>query len=287
MVDVAEHMGVVTHEAHRVLRLIPPSLGLELADLVSAGAAHVLEALRMDISAGPALVRVYARQGMLSEVRRWSHGSKAHPVDRWRIVEYDESGAMPLRRSTPAPPIELMIDLLRALLRLRLCQAFSWVTCKLHDDDPAVAARELGHAASSVRGSHLPRALAALRTDLAEWEPKPAKTRHQRAVELFRGGSSCAEVSRRLAMGEVRAARIQDSIDPSAKRRRAAQALKMRQERSDVKTSDILLLRKNGLTERAIAMQLGCTQALVNRRLHKLGIHEGRIDSRLRRSAAG
>lgn len=285
MVDVADHIGVVTHEARRVLRLIPPSLGLELADLVSAGAAHVLETLRMDITAGPALVRVYARQGMLAEVRRWGHGTKAHPVDRWRLAEYDENGRMPMRRSTPAPPMELMIDLLRALLRLRLCHAFSWVTCKLHDDDCDVAARELGHAAASVRGSHLPRAISALRRDLAEWEPKPVKTRHQRAVELFRGGASCAEIARRLRMSEVLAARIQDSIDPLAKRRRAAQAAKMRHERSDVTTSDILLLRKAGLTEQAIAEQLGCTAALVNRRLHKLGVHEGRIDSARNRLA--
>jgi hypothetical protein len=279
VVDVAEHMHVITHEARRVLRVVPASLGLELADLVAAGAAHTLEGLRMSIEPGPALVRVYARQGMLAEVRRWGHGTKQHPVHRALLVEYDESAALPVRRATPAPPIELMIDLLRALLRLRLAHAYSWVTCRLHGDDLDVAARELGHSAASVRGSHLPRAVSALRADLQEWEPKPAKSPHQRAVELFRRGESCAFVAKALRMSETKAAQIQDSIDPLAKRRRAAQAHAMRHERQDIKLADIIALRREGLTEQRIADQLGCGLALVNRRLKKNGLSEGRVDS--------
>lgn len=273
-------MAVISHEARRVKSMLPPWHSIELADLVSAGAMHVLEHLRFDCSAGPALIRVYSRQGMLAEIRRWDHGTKKHPVNAARFREYDESTPLlALRRSVAPPPIELMIDLLRELLKMRLVHAFSWVTCRLHDDDLDVAARELGHTPESIRGSHLTRASRQLREALCEYEPRPGKTRHQRAVELFRGGASCAAVAKALHMHETKAAQIQDSIDPSAKRRRAAQARAMRVGRTDVKTADIIQLRRSGLTEDAIAARLGCGQHLVNKRLRKLGLREGRIDS--------
>jgi hypothetical protein len=48
-------------------------------------------------------------------------------------------------------------------------------------------------------------------------------------------------------MSEAKAAQIQDSIHPLAKRRRAAQAKAIRVERTDVKTADVIELRRNGL----------------------------------------
>lgn len=278
VVDVAEHMLIITQEAKKLRRSLPISHGIEVADLVSAGALHIHEHLRFDMTGGPALVRVWSRQGMLAEVRRWDHGTKKHPVRAAAFTEYKE-GALILKNHTPAPPIELMIDLLRELLALRLAHAFSWVVCRLHGEPPVIAARELGHTPDSVRGSHLPRAVAALRRALAEYEPKPARTPHQRAVELFRQGASCAEVHRRLGISDARAARIQDSVDPLAKRRRAAQAFAIRNERKDIKMADIIALRREGLTEQAVADRLGCGTHLVNKRLKKAGLGEGRVDS--------
>lgn len=277
MVDVAEHMLVISHEARRLRKRLPARHPIELADLVSAGALHVHETLRFDMTGGPALVRVWARQGMLAEVRRWDHGTKAHPVSSCRFVEYEE-GALVLRTHVPTPPIEIMIDLLRALLKCRLPDAFAWLSSRLADNDHAHTARELGEAACSMK-NRVARAGKVLQGSLAEYEPRPARTRHQRAVALFREGASCADVARRLRMDPDRAASIQDSIDPLAKRRRSAQAAAIRVGRTDIKTSDILMLRRQGLTETEIAKLLGCGQHLVNRRLHKLGFHEGRIDS--------
>lgn len=243
---------------------------------------HVLETLRFDITAGPALIRVYARQGMLAEIRRWDHGTKKHPVDQRQFREYDEAAPdLALRRCTQPPPIELMIDLLRELLKLRLSDAFAWTSARLCDNDHDTAARELGEVAGSQR-NRVARAAKALQKSLREYEPKPGKPPCQRAVELFREGASCAAVARATGLSETEAAAIQDSLDPLAKRRRAAQAKAMRIERTDVRTADIIMLRRAKLTEAAIAAQLGCSQKLVNKRLHKLGIHEGRIDSRRR-----
>lgn len=278
VVDVAEHMLLITQEAKRLRRALPASHPIEVADLVSAGALRIHEGLRFDVTGGPALVRVWSRQGMLEEIRRWDHGTKTHPVRSAAFVPYEDAH-YDLPRCSPTPPIELMIDLLRELLRLRLSHAYSWVVCRLHDDDSDVAARELGHSAATIRGSHLSRATASLRAALAEYEPKPARSQHQRAVELFKQGASCAEVHRRLGMSEARAARIQDSIDLLAKRRRAAHAYKIRNGRPEIRMADIVALRKEGLTQKAIADRLGCGQALVNRRMKKAGLNEGRIDS--------
>jgi hypothetical protein len=285
MVDVAEHMLVITHEARRLRKRLPARHPIELADLVSAGALHVHETLRFDMTGGPALVRVWARQGMLAEVRRWDHGTKMHPVSSCKFVEYEEGGALVLRNHVPAPPMEIMIDLLRALLKCRLPDAFAWVSSRLADNDHAHTARELGEAECSM-SNRVTRANKTLREALAEYEPKPAKSAHQRAVELFRSGASVAFVAKSLHMSELRAAGIQDSVDPLAKRRRAAQAFRMRNERPDIKMADIIALRRQGLTEQAIADRLGCGMALVNRRLKKHGLSEGRVDSLRKRGIA-
>jgi DNA-binding CsgD family transcriptional regulator len=271
-------MGVISHEARRVKAMLPWHL-IELADLVSAGAMHVIEHLKLNCNVGPACVRVYARQGMLAELRRWDHGSKEYPVNADRFREYDESkSVLGLRRSEPPPPIELMIDLLRELLKLRLADALAWTSRRLCDNDLDVSARELREAACSQK-NRVARAANALQQALREYEPRPPKTPRQRAVELFRRGASCAEVAKVLHIGQDKAAQIQDSIDPLAKRRRAAQARAIRVGRTDVKTADIIQLRRAGYTQDAIANELGCGQHLVSKRLEKLGLREGRIDS--------
>jgi transposase len=270
-------MLIITQEAKRLRRALPASHLIEVADLVAAGALRIHEGLRFDLTGGPALVRVWSRQGMLEEIRRWDHGTKTHPVRAAAFSAY-EDGAVSLKRCIPAPPIELMIDLLRELLRVRLPDAFAWVCSRINDQDHGHAASELGEADCSMR-NRVSRASKQLRVALREYEPRPAKTPHQRAVELFREGASCAEVHRRLGMSEARAARIQDSVDPLAKRRRAAWASKIRNGRPEIKLADIVALRRDGLTQKAIADRLGCGQALVNRRMNKAGLNEGRIDS--------
>jgi hypothetical protein len=58
-----------------------------------------------------------------------------------------------LRRCVSTPPIELRIDLLRELLRLRLADALAWVSCRLCDNDHEVVARELHGAPCTMRPS--------------------------------------------------------------------------------------------------------------------------------------
>jgi hypothetical protein len=280
VVDVAEHMQLITLEARRVRKLLPQRHLIELCDLVSAGAEHVLAHLRFNCNVGPACVRVYARQGMIAEVRRWDHGTKKHPVHVDRFVDVFDPAYAP-KAFTPRPPIELMIDLLRELLKLRLADALAWTVHRLNDDDHQVSARELGEASSSQR-NRVARAASALRTALRDYAPNPCKTRHQRAVELFRQGASCEHVARAVKMCPVGAARIQDSIDPAAKRRRAAQAELIRGGRKDIRDADVVSLRSEGLTMQAIADRLGCGTHLVQCRMKKLGLDTTRIDSRRR-----
>src|SRR6185295_16824921 len=120
MVDVEPHLRAITQEARRLRYALPIDHAIELQDLVSAGVAHSLEFLRFDGVPSPALVRANARQGMLAEVRRWDHGTRDHPVYASQFVDIDESSEWKIRRSHPAPPIELMIDLLREVLKLRM-----------------------------------------------------------------------------------------------------------------------------------------------------------------------
>lgn len=284
MIDIEPHLWAITMEAKRLRRELPSGHPIELHDLVSAGVAHALEFLRFDGVPSPALVRANSRQGMLAEVRRWDHGTRYTRVSANLFDNVDDPRAdWKVRRCTPPLPMELMIDLLRELLRLRMAEALPFVSHVLLDEDHQVAARELRMAPCSMK-NRIAAARSRLQEALVEYEPKPAKTTHQRAVELFRRGESCAFVAKTIHISEAKAAQIQDEIDPLAKRRRAAQAKAMRTERADVKTADIIQLRREGLTEQAIGKRLGCSQRLVNKRLHKLGIHEGRIDSREKRA---
>jgi hypothetical protein len=61
VIDVEPYMAIITQEA-RYRAMLPRSRPIEVADLVAGGALHVLESLRMGCNAGPALVRVRARQ---------------------------------------------------------------------------------------------------------------------------------------------------------------------------------------------------------------------------------
>lgn len=84
-------------------------------------------------------------QGILAEVRRSDHGTKGHPVKRRDLVDYDGwssvDSSFDLRRCIQPRPIELMIDLLREVLKLRLWNALAWVSHCLADNDHEVAAK--------------------------------------------------------------------------------------------------------------------------------------------------
>jgi DNA invertase Pin-like site-specific DNA recombinase len=288
VIDVEPHMGVITSEAKRFRRRLPPSHPIEVADLVAGGALHVLESLRMGCNAGPALVRVRARQGMLHEIQRWDHGTKEHPVNQRGFVAYDESDALQIgwmNRATRPLPIELMIDLLRELLKLRLSDSFAWVSRRLCDDDHEVAARELREAPDSMK-NRVTRAETWIQAGLREYEPRPAKTRAKRAEELLRRGDTVPSVAKALHIDDRTLYALQDRIDPTAKKRRAAQARQMRAGREEIATDDLVTLRADGMTLAAIAEHFGCSMQLVRKRLKKLGMDTSRIDGWHRRSAA-
>jgi DNA-directed RNA polymerase specialized sigma24 family protein len=287
MIDVAEYMALITEEARRIRHLLPRRHLIELADLVAGGAAHVIEWLRMSPDAGPALVRVYARQGMLAEIRRWDHGTKAYPVGASRFASYDttaESFAGWPRRSVPAPPIELMIDLLRELLKVRLVDAYCWITCELHDDPYDKAAAELGFSRESIKNC-MRRAAVTLRETLVDYDPPSPlqQSREEVAARLFRQGLSVNDVAARVYMDPRRLTAIQDAVVPGAQQRRAEFVSQRTTHRPDLE--EIVRLRKSGLTHAGIARCLGCSQSSVSRILRRNGLWEPRIDSRSRRAA--
>lgn len=143
VIDLEPHLKAITQEAKRLRYALPMDHGIEVQDLVAAGVAHSLEFLRFDGVPSPALVRANARQGMLAEIRRWDHGTRKYGVHAARFDELDTTSEWRLRRSTPPMPIEVMIDLLRERLKLRLAEALPFVSHCLRDDEHDVAVREL------------------------------------------------------------------------------------------------------------------------------------------------
>lgn len=268
-------MGLITQEAKRYRAMLPRSHPVEVADLVAGGALHVLESLRIGCNAGPALVRVRARQGMLAEIRRWDHGTKDHPVSRRDLVDYDgwSSAEAPfdLRRCVQPPPIELMIDLLREVLKLRLWNALAWVSHYLADNDHDVAAKAFCVARDQMRTA-AERARRELSAALEEYEPRTALGKWERVEALLRHGRSVNEVAKTCKTEWAKVARIQDRLDPTARTRRARQAMAMRHERRDISTVAIIELRKSGKTQREIAEAFGVGQKLVASRLKKIGM---------------
>ncbi len=275
MIDVKPHMAIITQEAKRYRAKLPRSHPVEVADLVAGGALHVLESLRLGCNAGPALVRVRARQGMLAEIRRWDHGTKGHPVSRRDLVDFDAwssvESSVDLRRCVQPPPIELMIDLLREVLKLRLWNALAWVNHYLAENDHEVAAQAFNVEKDQMRTA-AERARRELAAALEVYEPRTALGKWERVEALLRQGRSVNEVARTVKTEWAKVARIQDRLDPAARARRARQAMAMRHERRDIPTIEIVTLRKSGKTQREIAEAFGVGQKLINGRLKKLGM---------------
>lgn len=275
MIDIEPHMWIITQEAKRYRAMLPRSHPVEVADLVAGGALHVLESLRMGCNAGPALIRVRARQGMLAEIRRWDHGTRDHPVSRRDLVDFDDwssvESSVDLKRCVQPPPIELMIDLLREVLKLRLWNALAWVSHYLADNDHEVAAKAFNVERDQMRTA-AERARRELAAALEAYEPRTALTRWERVEALLRQGRSVNEVAKTVKTEWAKVARIQDRLDPRAKARRSRQAMAMRHERRDVSTVEIIKLRKLGKTQREIAEAFGVGQKLINGRLKKVGM---------------
>ncbi len=286
MFDVEPHLRAITQEARRLHYLLPLDHAIELQDLVSAGVMHSIEFLRFDGVPSAALVRANARCGMLAEIRRWDHGTKTHPVNSSQFVDIDTSSEWKLKRSHPAPPMELMIDLLREILKLPMRFALPFVSHCLHEDGHEVSARELGMVPVSMK-NYVAAARKQLKTALVEYTPQPAKSPLERAEALLRSGHSVPSVAKAVHTDPAKLYALQDRIDPTAKARRAAQAKQMRTEREDISTSDLVKLRAAGMTIEAIAKHIGCSMQLVNKRLKKLGVDTSRIDSWHRRQQGG
>ncbi len=130
--NLEDHMKAITDAARYVRARLPRGHGLELADLVSVGAEHVLRYLSGSDTASHVLVFISARQAMVMAARRWSgrciHGTKrktfADPVfcgfDEARDVGHWDQW---LRYTLP---LEEMIDTKRALLAMQLREAVAW-----------------------------------------------------------------------------------------------------------------------------------------------------------------
>lgn len=274
MVDVEPHMHIITQEAKRLRAKLPAGHPVELADLVSGGALHVLESLELGCNAGPALIRVRARQGMLIELRRWDHGTREHPVNRGNLIDFDDwadtESRLDLRRCYPPPPIELMIDLLRQVLRLRLQNALAFVSHYLADNDHEVAARAFGVEPDHMR-SAAERARRQLQHVLEEYEPRPGLDKWERVERLLREGRSANEVANLVRTSWDKVARIQDRIDPRAKARRYRSRPEL-QARPDICTAEVIRLRLSGKTQREIAEHYDVGQATIGKRLKKAGL---------------
>lgn len=129
--NLEEHMKPITDAARIVRSRMPRGCTLELADLVSIGAEHVLRYVRATDGNLTALVFVSARRAMEQEVRRScgrAHSGRARKtfVDP-QFVSFDELdvGAWDQWRRFVLP-IEELIDAKRALLGMQLREAVAW-----------------------------------------------------------------------------------------------------------------------------------------------------------------
>jgi DNA-binding CsgD family transcriptional regulator len=214
------------------------------------------------------LLFVCAKQAAVDYVKQWRGrdvGRRLNYRQKPRMVPYDELGSLPhtWARSTPPPPIELMIDLLRELLALRLSDAYAWVTCRLHDDPYEVAARELGYSRESIKNL-VARGQRALRDRLADYSSAPSWSTEKTAAKLLADGIGLHKVARRLGQSPDTVRALQDRLDPTAKARRDEYVAISRRH---INVDEIVRLRKGGLTHEAIAAQLCCSPATVGRHL--------------------
>lgn len=249
--------------------------GIELLDLVQSAVEKVLIYLGPLPSEKPVLVFVCAKQGAEEYVRHWRGitqrrsqfaGRSRSFSRRPKMLPYDELESLPhiWQRSTPRPPIELMIDLLRELLALRLTDAYAWVTCRLHDDPYDVAARELGYSRESIKNM-VARGQTALRDRLGDYSG-PAWSSEKTAAKLLAEGMGLHKVARRVGRSPDTLRPLQDRLDATAKARRDGYVAISRRH---IDVAEIFRLRKTGLTHEAIAEQLCCSPATVGKYLHR------------------
>lgn len=136
----------ISDAARIVRRQLPASNSLELADLVQIGWERVARYLG-DAPVSTVLVFVCAKQGMLEEARHWAgcqHAKDGHGHPRRigaapRLEGYQEWFSF-----TPAPPIELLIDVYRTLLAMPLRESASWYSRHVLDEPVGTLAPEFG-----------------------------------------------------------------------------------------------------------------------------------------------
>lgn len=197
--------------AHKQLRC--KSDGIELCDLVQSSAERVFRYLQSGHTMTEPLVFVMAKQTSLEYVRRWrKHGRRSRGDREWLPAPKFEADPDPhlLQRATPTPPIELMIDLLDALIGMRLVDAYCWVTCQLHDDPFDAAAKELGYSRSSMK-SIVMKARRRLRERMLDYQPTRWDA-EQSARKLIADGIGLRRVGRRLGMSPARVRAIAASV---------------------------------------------------------------------------
>lgn len=135
----------ITDAARLVHARLSRKVTLELADLVQVGWERVSRYLA-DGTASPIVVFICARDGMFDEVRRWQElPADARTLRAWRAAGGDEIGdTFGWPRYTPALDIELLIDVKRALLDMKLREAASWYSRHVLDEPVGKLGPEFG-----------------------------------------------------------------------------------------------------------------------------------------------
>jgi hypothetical protein len=151
--NIEDYMHPITDAARIIKASLPPGHGLELSDLVNIGVERVLRYMSGSEGASSVLVFVCAKQGMQHESRRWSgkdrHGRVGDKARKSKAPEFDEYEEW--RHCVPTPPIEMMIDLKRALLALPLRESVSWYSQRWLGEEHAHLEPEFGVSAHRIR----------------------------------------------------------------------------------------------------------------------------------------
>lgn len=132
-------------DAARIVRSVLPKHAFDLDELVQIGWEKVLR-YKPD-PASPTLVFVAAKLAMLNAYDRWirrewrrnASGNRERIGPAPRVEEYQE-----WQRSEPAPPIEALIDIYRALLRMRDEEREAWTATQLDQWTLREAGQNLG-----------------------------------------------------------------------------------------------------------------------------------------------
>ena len=137
--NVEPYMPAISDAARIVKASLPAGHGLELADLVNIGVERILRYG----PASPVLAFICAKQGMQYEVKRWRAGRQAQRL-RPEFVEYQSEWDDGVWRRATCLDLELLIDVKRALLSMRLNEAVSWYSSHWLGEDLTHLEGELG-----------------------------------------------------------------------------------------------------------------------------------------------